>query len=233
MNSHAAAFFAPKALLTLAVVAVGFLAGVSQAQQVYRVVGPDGKVTFSDRAPAVSGANVSATSSNAAVGQATAGLPFELRQVASKYPVTLYTGDNCGPCIAGRSLLTSRGIPFAERTVTTVEDSQALQRMSGATSLPFVTIGTQQLMGFSDTEWTQYLNAAGYPAASALPANYRAPAPAPLVSVAAAPTAKPAGTDNAAMSDPVTGTTITSRPTRRAVRPDAAQDNSNPAGIRF
>ena len=60
MNSHAAAFFAPKALLTLAVVAVGFLAGVSQAQQVYRVVGPDGKVTFSDRAPAVSGANVSA-----------------------------------------------------------------------------------------------------------------------------------------------------------------------------
>ena len=233
MNSHVAACSAPKALLTLAVVTAGFLAGVTQAQQVYRSVGPDGKVTFSDRAPVASSANVSATSANAAGGQATAGLPFELRQVASKYPVTLYTGDNCAPCNAGRSMLTSRGIPFAERTVTTAEDSQALQRMTGESSLPFVTIGSQQLKGFSDAEWTQYLNAAGYPAASALPTSYRAPAPAPLVSIAAAPAAKPAGTDNAATPDSVTGTTITSRPARAAVRPEAQRDGSNPAGIQF
>lgn len=230
MNSNAAAFSAPKALLTLALVAAGLLAGVSQAQQVYRIVGADGKVTFSDRAPAVSGANVSETTANAVGAQANAGLPYALRQVAGKYPVTLYTGDNCGPCNSGRSLLTSRGIPFAERTVTTSEDSQALQRMSGETSLPFVTIGSQQLKGFSDAEWTQYLNAAGYPATSALPASYRAPAPAPLVSVAAAPAASPA---NLATPGASAGTTVTSRPIRPAARQPGVRDGSNPAGIQF
>ncbi len=231
MNSNASASFAPKALLTLAVVAAGFFANVSQAQQIYRIVGADGKVTFSDRPPAASSANVSSAGANAAGVPAAAGLPFELRQVASKYPVTLYTGDNCGPCNSARSLLTSRGIPFAERTVTTSEDSQALQRMSGETSLPFVTIGSQQLTGFSDAEWTQYLNAAGYPATSVLPASYRAPAAAPLVSVAAAPAAA-SGEGPATGATP--GTTVTTRPARPA-RPAVQQppNVNNPAGIQF
>lgn len=226
MTSHTSASFAPKALLTFAVVAASFFADDSQAQQVYRSVGADGKVTFSDRPPLTAGsANISAASANAAGGQATAGLPFELRQLASKYPVTLYTGENCGPCNSGRSLLASRGIPFAERTVTTSEDSQALQRMSGEASLPFLTIGSQQLKGFSDAEWTQYLNAAGYPATSALPAGYRAPAPAPLVSVAA-------GESSATGATP--GTTVTTRPAARPARPAVPPPNANnPAGIQF
>ena len=230
MTSNATAFSAPKALLTLAVLAASFFANVSQAQQFYRIVGADGKVTFSDRPPAASSANVSSAGANAAGGSAAAGLPFELRQVASKYPVTLYTGDNCGPCNSGRSLLTSRGIPFAERTVTTSEDSQALQRMSGETSLPFVTIGSQQLSGFSDAEWTQYLNAAGYPATSALPASSRAPAPAPLVSIAAAPAAV---TGEGPTTGATAGTTVTTRPAR-PVRPAVQPPNvNNPAGIQF
>lgn len=230
MTSNATAFSAPKALLTLAVLAASFFANVSQAQQIYRIVGADGKVTFSDRPPAASSANVSSAGANAAGGSAAAGLPFELRQVASKYPVTLYTGDNCGPCNSGRSLLTSRGIPFAERTVTTSEDSQALQRMSGETSLPFVTIGSQQLSGFSDAEWTQYLNAAGYPATSALPASYRAPAPAPLVSIATPPAAV---TGEGPTTGATAGTTVTTRPAR-PVRPAVQPPNvNNPAGIQF
>ena len=229
MNSYAAAFSAPKALLTLALVAAGLLVGVSQAQQVYRIVGADGKVTFSDRAPEVNGANVSATTANAAGTQVNARLPYELRQVAGKYPVTLYTGDNCAPCDAGRAMLTRRGIPFAERTVTTADDSQSLLRMSGETTLPFATIGSQQLKGFSDSEWTQYLNAAGYPATSVLPASYRAPAPTPLVSVATAP----AGPANTSAPGAAAGTTITTRPTRPVARPDPQRDGRNPAGIQF
>ena len=235
MTSNAPAFSAPKAFLTLAVVAASFFAPLLpavQAQQVYRIVGADGKVTFSDRPPpAASGANVSSASANAAGVSAAAGLPFELRQVASKYPVTLYTGDNCVPCSSGRSLLTSRGIPFAEKTVTTAEDSQALQRMSGETSLPFVTIGSQQLKGFSDAEWTQYLNAAGYPATSALPTSYRAPAPAPLISIAAAP-APTAATGESPAAGATAGTTVITRPARPA-RPAVQPNSGNPAGIQF
>ncbi|UUZ63409.1 glutaredoxin family protein [Polaromonas sp. P1-6] len=195
---------------------------MSQAQQVYRIVGPDGKVTFSDQPPpAASNGKVSATNASAGGGTASAGLPFELRQVATKYPVTLYVSDNCGPCGAGRSMLTSRGIPFSEKTVTTHEDTQALQRLSGDNSLPFLTIGSQQLKGFSDTEWTQFLNAAGYPPSSVLPASYRRPEPTPLVAVATAPAAANGNTAApAARQAP-----------RPAAPPPPAADN--PAGIKF
>ncbi len=195
------------------------------AQQVYRIVGADGKITFSDKPPADSNAKVTSGSGGGSGGATGASqLPFELRQIVSKYPVTLYTGENCSPCVSARSMLTSRGVPFTEKTVKTSEDSQALQRISGESSLPFATIGSQQLKGFSDSEWTQFLNAAGYPASSVLPASYRQAAATPLVAVAAAPstTANP-GTNgsNAPLARPVTPTA------------PAAPPVSNPAGIKF
>ena len=214
-------FWAPKALLVLGMVA-GSLALPLQAQQIYRIVGPDGKVTFSDRAPppSVSNAKVSEANTSAGGSAVSAGLPYELRQVALKFPVVLYTTDNCGPCGAGRSMLTGRGIPFSERTITTAEDNDALKRLSGEASLPFLTIGSQQLKGFSDAEWTQFLNVAGYPKSSVLPASYRAPAPAPLVAIKAAP-----ASEGAQAKDGRTA------PAARPVQP--AETRDNPAGIRF
>ena len=190
---------------------------VSIAQPVFRIVGPDGKVTFSDKPPAVSNAKVTSAAGSSGGGVASSSLPFELRQVAQKYPVTLYTGENCSPCQSARSMLITRGVPFSEKTVTTADDSQALLRLSGENSLPFATIGGQQLKGFSEAEWTQFLNAAGYPAASTLPSTYRQSAATPLVTVAAAPaTTAPAAPARAAAPTP--------QPTPAA---------ANPSGIRF
>lgn len=195
-----------------------------QAQPVYRIVGPDGKVTFSDRAPEVAqpGAHTSTvTPTESATSTST--LPFDLRQVAQRFPVTLYSGDKCAPCDSARSMLSTRGIPFSERTVNTNEDVEALQRLSGNTNLPFATIGGQQLSGYSATEWAQYLDAAGYPKQSQLPANYRRAAPMPLVAV----------TPAQAASKPAAATT-TARPRQRP--PTAAPSGptpSNPAGIQF
>lgn len=192
-------------------------ASQANAQQVYRIVGPDGKVTFSDKPPAETNTKVTAATGASGGGVATASLPFELRQVVQKYPVTLYTGDNCGPCQSARAMLISRGVPFAEKSVMTFEDSQALQRLSGENSLPFVTIGGQQLKGYSDAEWTQFLNAAGYPATSTLPASYRPPAATPLVAVSAAP-----------------ATTAPLAPARAAApAPQTAPAAASPSGIRF
>jgi glutaredoxin len=159
-------------------------ASVAQAQTVYRIVGADGKVTFSDKPPAnEQQGKVSTTGVGAAAAASGAALPFELRQVVSKYPVTLYTSADCAPCAAGRTMLTSRGIPFSERTVSSNEDIAALQKLSGQSSLPVLTIGAQRVKGFSDVEWGQDLDAAGYPATSQLPATYRNPPASPLVSV--------------------------------------------------
>ena len=222
-SSASVDFFSPKALIALAVVATSCFSSLTQAQQIYRIVGPDGKVSFSDQAsPAPKSATVDAGTPNAAPATSPAGMPFEQRQLAGKYPVTLYSGNNCEPCNSGRALLTSRGIPFTEKTVTTDEDSQALQRLSGANSLPFMTLGSQQIKGFSDAEWTQYLDAAGYPASSTLPASYRAAPATPLVALAPAPAAAPAAKAAAGNA-----------PGAQPVRPPSQPSASNPAGIRF
>lgn len=225
MKSNALHFLPSKTLLILAVFAASFATPLLQAQAVYRIVGADGKVTFSDRPPTPSANNpkTSEAKASAAGSQVSTGLPFELRQVAVKYPVVLYTSDNCVPCGAGRSMLASRGIPFSEKTVATAEDAEALQRLSGESSLPFLTIGSQQLKGFSDVEWTQFLDAAGYPKSSVLPPSYRPPAAAPLVAIKAVPATPPASES----MDAKAGKNAVPRP----VQPPVSSDN--PAGIKF
>ncbi len=195
-------------------------AGTALAQPVYRNVDKNGKVTFSDQPPAAN-AQPAAPRAAATAG-AGAGLPYEVRQVAQRYPVTLYTSDECGPCGAGRSLLVTRGIPFDERTVKSTEDVDALQRLSGQNSLPLLSIGTQQLKGFSDAEWSQYLDAAGYPKSAQLPASYRNPPAQPLVAQQAAPTAQPQPRAPAANAPAAPAPAAATGPTP-----------SNPAGIKF
>ncbi len=164
------------------------------AQPIYRIVGPDGRVTFSDRPPAGAEKAVPLGAGGRAqpADSGSAELPFELRQLVARYPVTLYTGDNCEPCIAARNLLAERGIPYTERTVRSNADIEALQRISGDASVPLLTIGSQRLKGYSPTDWNSYLDAAGYPASSRLPAGYRNPPPQPLAPPEAAPPAAPA-----------------------------------------
>lgn len=194
------------------------------AQGVYRIVGPDGRVTFSDQPPAAD----AAPRAPAATGPSAAGnaqLPYTLRQVVSRYPVTLYTSADCAPCNSGRNLLNGRGIPYTEKTVSSANDADALKRLSGDASLPLLTIGSQQLKGYSDAEWTQFLNAAGYPAQSALPAGYRRPEPSPLVSTQAA---SPAAAERAT-TPPADGAPPASPEPAVPVTPPV----SNPSGIRF
>lgn len=208
-----------RAIHAVVCVAFGLFAASALAQGVYRIVGPDGRVTYSDQPPPA-GATVR-QAGGASAGNATgAQLPFELRQVASRFPVTLYTSSDCAPCNSGRNLLNARGIPYAEKTITTPQDADALKRLSGETGLPFLTIGGQQIKGYSDSEWSQFLDAAGYPKQSQLPGSYRRPASTPLVAVRPLE-ATPANNSAAA---------------QRAVRPaevPVAPPVDNPAGIRF
>jgi len=82
----------------------------------YKVVGPDGKVTYTDRMPSVNDGKVTPLN---ATGNAVAdtALPLELRQAVSRYPVTLYVIANCAPCDSARALLRQRGVPHAEKLV--------------------------------------------------------------------------------------------------------------------
>ncbi len=211
----------------LAVLA-GFGAHDANAQQVFRIVGPDGRVTFSDKPPMDPGTRAAPAKSVAISGGTNnSALPFELRQAASRYPVTLYTAPECGPCGAGRAMLSARGIPFSEKTVTTRDDVEALTRVAGSPSLPFLTIGGQQLKGFSEPEWVQFLDAAGYPQSSQLPAGYVQRPATPLVTAQDPAAARPA----AAQQQPSPGASPSPNPSAAAPAPPPPAEN--PAGIKF
>jgi len=151
-------------------------AGAAMAQ--YKVTDADGKVSYTDRPPA-SAARVQSISPSGGTS-AIDNLPYELRQITSRYPVTIYTAKGCGGCDAGRSLLRQRGIPFTEKTVNTNADVEALTRVEGSNDLPVLKIGSKQLKGFSDGSWSEYLDAAGYPRQSKLPPNWQGPQPTAL-----------------------------------------------------
>jgi glutaredoxin len=166
----------------------GLLSAAGPALALYKIVGPDGSVTYTDRPPVAVGAKVT-TISRDGIAQSTSsdvGLPLDLRQATARFPVTLYTGNDCAPCDSGRQFLQQRGIPYSERRVTTEDDAAALERLVGGRTVPALTIGGQVLRGLSQADWTAYLDAAGYPRESRLPANWRAPAVAPLVERAVA-----------------------------------------------
>ena len=97
---------------------------------------------------------LSLTLACAAAAQNTASLPLELRQASSRYPVTLYAGKDCAACDAGRQLLQRRGVPYIEKRVETNDDIAAFRRLTGANSLPVLTIGGQQLKGLNSADWT-------------------------------------------------------------------------------
>jgi glutaredoxin len=180
----------------------------------FKVVAPDGSVTYTDRQPATPNAKVTALGRDAQAQQAAQSAaqtaaqaaaartgtvaaapvvdpswPVELRQVAARYPVVLFTTADCAPCDSGRVLLQQRGVPFTERRIVTEEDAVALERTVGGRMLPTLTVGAQAMRGLTQAEWTGYLDAAGYPKDSRLPRNWQAPAATPLTERAATPVA--------------------------------------------
>lgn len=164
--------------------ALALAAWVLPCHALYKVVAPDGSVTYTDRPPAASAGRPVPMGRDAAVNDtssALANLPIDLRQTIARFPVTLYTSTDCSPCESGRRLLQARGVPFAERQVSSNDDAEALERLTGGRSLPTLTIGTQALRGFGENDWQSYLDAAGYPRESRLPRSYQPPPATPLV----------------------------------------------------
>jgi glutaredoxin len=204
----------------IAALAVVALAASGAAHAQYKVVGPDGKVTYTDRPPVAAEAKVTpmrSTGTPAADSTAAlASLPLELRQVAQRFPVVLYTTNECPPCEAARRVLRQRGIPFSERIVTSNDDLQALEQRTSDRALPAMTVGSHATSGWAEGLWTNLLDLAGYPAQSRLPAGYKAPAPAPLVAPKPAEAA-PAGRGRATADAPT-------------AQPD---EPPPPSGIRF
>jgi glutaredoxin len=165
---------------------------------VYRWVDSQGKVHFSDTPPPEQNAK-GVTRQRLGGGQVEEGqLPFATQLAMKKSPVVLYTAPKCGdPCTRGRTLLSSRGIPYAERDAqANPADAEALKKLIGALQVPVILIGEEKVKGFDENAWHAALDTAGYPRTrlpgtlTPKPVVKAAPPPPPPAPVAEAPSAE-------------------------------------------
>jgi glutaredoxin len=166
--------FAKKSFFLLSILSITCL---SQAQM-YKWVGPDGRVTYSDQPPP---ANIKKVETKSLTGRTIATkFPAELEKAVNTSPAVLYTTLSCAPCDQARSFLKQRGIPFAEKTITSNEDIEKLKKETGGSQLPTLLLGTKKFLGLTTDEWQAGLTAATYPETNKLPKDYRYPTPESL-----------------------------------------------------
>jgi glutaredoxin len=174
----------PLGSLVSTVLAVLLGSGASPATAQYKVVGPDGKVTYTDRpAPQTTAQPIlrdGGGAANTAASPPAPALPLALREPASRFPVVLYTTKDCAPCDRGRSLLRERGVPYREWQATPQTDASAWSRATGSDQVPTLKVGQQVISGFNFEAWNTYLTTAGYPTQSVLPPSFPVPVPQPL-----------------------------------------------------
>ena len=187
LNPTSSAAARTNRLARLAAVAMLLGGSAVGALAQYKIVGPDGKVTYTDKPPAAQDIRPSKDSATPSA----AGMPYETRQAMAKYPVTLYSTKSCPSCDQARQALRGRGVPFTEYSVTTDSDFTAFQSRIGGSTFPVLAIGSQTVKGYSANDLSGYLDAAGYPAQGRL-TGYSWPAATPLA---------PRGATSAAASD--------------------------------
>ena len=162
-------------------------------QTIYKWIDKDGKTVFSDTPPP----KEITTSTQKRVGGGyteNAQLPYATQLAMQRNPVTLYTAGDCGTfCEQGRSLLTKRGVPYAERDGgSDPAAAEAVQKAVGSFIVPVLMVGASALKGFDESTWQSTLDTAGYPR-TALPnqPNPRAIPPAPKKAPAPAAAEEP------------------------------------------
>jgi glutaredoxin len=164
-------------------------AGAANAQM-YKWKDARGVTHYSDTPPPASGAASRPVELKSFNSGGAFELPAELAAAVRDRPVTLYTTGQCAACDQARSMLQARGIPYSEKTVSSVDDHAALKRAGSSGQLPLLLIGRMRQIGFEQATWDALLSDAGYPEQRMLPANYSYPAPSP-----AAPASQPSEAD--------------------------------------
>ena len=143
-------------LLAAAASAVCAVAG---AQVLYKSVGPDGKVSYSDRPPAddrIAKTMKFAELPNTALPSKTIAELEQLRKSGAATPiavptsgVSLYAAKWCGYCRQAREFLNQRGIAFQEIDVDTPSGKSAFVRAGGVGGIPLLVANGQKVRGFT------------------------------------------------------------------------------------
>ncbi len=133
----------------------------ADAQTVYKSVGPDGKVVYSD-SPPVDGKNARKLKfdnlpASPLPAPARASVEQQKRSMSTAVPATtavvLYSASWCGYCKAAKAWLGSRGIAYREIDIDTDSGRAYFAQAGGGNGIPLLVAGGQRVQGFSQAAY--------------------------------------------------------------------------------
>lgn len=157
-------------LLALAMACVA-LAPPANAETLYKSVGPDGRVEYTDRPPAdgkaaktLNFADLPATPLPESVLRYREQLQKSMqnRLANAGKPdggAQLFTAVWCGYCRKAKAYLAERGIAYREHEIDTPDGQIAFARAGNASGIPLLLVGEQRVQGFSAAAYDAALHA--------------------------------------------------------------------------
>jgi len=108
---------------------------------------------------------------------ATAELPYALKEPVKNFPVVLFASACGAPCDQARQFLKKRGVPYTEKDATDPKIQTEMAKLLGGDTLsvPLLTIGRTLQRGYEENAWNGALDSAGYPKNNVLPPKVAAP----------------------------------------------------------
>lgn len=122
--------------------------------EIYKVVGPDGKVSYTDKEPKSEKAEKLKI-------QTYAGVPAVSSLNAAVKRVTLFSAQWCGACRKAKAYMVSHKIAFDEWDIDTSSYAQGKLKEFGTKSIPVILVGNQRMVGFSPESFEDMRSKAG------------------------------------------------------------------------
>lgn len=133
----------------------------AEATRLFKVVDQYGNVSYQSR-PAPLDPGVISEEKDFNIGKEKS--DNSLASIARKNPVIIYSAPNCNSCNEARDFLDSLKIPYTDKNAqASIEVSNELKKVSGALTVPVITIGKKVLQGYTRPWLESELDKAGYP----------------------------------------------------------------------
>lgn len=141
------------------------------AETLYKTIGPDGRVEYTDRPPAdgkaaktLNFADLPATPLPDSVlryrEQLQKGMQNRLANAGKRGGVQLFSAAWCGYCRKAKSWLDGRGIAYTEIDIDTPDGGMAFAQAGSASGIPLLLAGEQRVQGFSAAAYESVFRAA-------------------------------------------------------------------------
>lgn len=132
-----------KVWIALLCLAAGLINGSAHAE-VYKIVGADGKISYSDTPPA----NPDIKAQTLKI-QTWTGSPSVSTSGSRVGKVTMLSAQWCGVCKTAKNYMKSHNIAFEEWDVDQSDFARSKMRELGAKGVPVILVGAQKMVGFS------------------------------------------------------------------------------------